>query len=60
MPSDKFQRNRDAVLPDLDRILRECSQTGYYGEGRIEYTVRDGVVTEVRAAPVRNRRVEDK
>ena len=55
---DKFTRNRDAVLPDLDRILREQSTTGWYGEGRIEYTIRDGIVVEVRAAPVRNRRID--
>jgi hypothetical protein len=57
---NKSDRNRSAILPDLEKLLAEQSQDGYFGSGSLEWTVRDGLVQTVTASPKRTRTVKEK
>lgn len=55
----RLNQNRSALASDLERLLVEQSEVGYYGAGKLEWDVRDGQIVFVKSAPVRSRRVEN-
>lgn len=55
----RLEQNRASVNEDLVRLLDEQSKPGYYGAGRLEWDVRDGMIVFVKSMPTRARRVEN-
>ena len=57
LPS-KIDRNREAILRDLEPAIRDLSADDCFGLLKIEATIRNGCVVSVRTIPARDRRVD--
>lgn len=56
----KYEANMKAILPDLEKAVREMSTDDSFGLVKVEAIIRNGCAESVRTTPSRDRRVNVK